>query len=159
MINGHVLKPPPPGPQEGENGIDQPNNNPPAMPLIPILSFTGYTNLVGINNDDGTVHTFMLGEKHVRAGHFGELGDGDEPYYSGFNYDTAQRVAGPGFPLAQGPNDNNRHHQDMFGSWHPRVCQFAFCDGHVSAISVDIDLTNLGWLANRKDHQVITADH
>jgi prepilin-type N-terminal cleavage/methylation domain-containing protein/prepilin-type processing-associated H-X9-DG protein len=159
MITGHVINPPPPGPQPGINGIDQPNANPPAMPLIPILSFTGYTNLVEINNDDGTAHTFMLGEKHVRKDHFGLSSDGDAAYYSGYNYDTAQRVAGPGYPLATGPTDNNRHHQDMFGSWHPTICQFAFCDGHVTAIRNDIDITNLAHLANRKDGRVVTVDH
>jgi prepilin-type N-terminal cleavage/methylation domain-containing protein/prepilin-type processing-associated H-X9-DG protein len=159
MINGKVLNPPQPGPQSGENGWDQPNNNPPAMPLIPILSFSSYTNLPYINDEDGTAHTFMLGEKHVRRNHFGEAGDGDEPYYSGYNYDSAQRAAGPGLPLAQGPDDSHKNHQDMFGSWHPSVCQFAFCDGHVAAIRNDIDTTSLGYLANRMDHQNISVDH
>jgi hypothetical protein len=157
MINGHVTNPAGPGPQGGNNGIDQPNTNPPAQPLIPILSFTSYTSLVTIT--DGTSNTFLLGEKHVRLNHFGENGDGDAAYYSGWNYDTAQRVAGPGYPIARDARDNNSNHRDMFGSWHTAVCLFAMADGSVHGISPSIDVTNLGRLAGRNDGQVITANY
>jgi prepilin-type N-terminal cleavage/methylation domain-containing protein len=157
MINGQVLVPAGPGPQSGENGVDQPNANPPALPLVPIVSFSSYTSLPKIA--DGTSHTFLIGEKHVRARHFGESGDGDEAYYSGLGYDSAQRVAGPGYPLAQGPFDSHTHHQDLFGGPHTGVCQFVLADGHVVALSVNTDEANLGRLANRADGQVITIDH
>ena len=76
MINGHVIDPKGPGPQSGSNGIDQPNTNPPAQPLVPILAFDSYTSLAWIT--DGTSNTLLLGEKHVRFGHFGENGEGDQ---------------------------------------------------------------------------------
>jgi prepilin-type N-terminal cleavage/methylation domain-containing protein/prepilin-type processing-associated H-X9-DG protein len=157
ILVAHVLIPAGPGPQSGENGIDQPNANPPTLPLVPIVSFTSYTSLPKIA--DGTSHTFLIGEKHVRARHFGESGDGDEAYYSGMSYDSAQRVAGPGYPLARDPFDDHTHHQDLFGGPHAGVCQFVMADGHVVALSVNIDETNLGRLAHRADGQVITVDH
>jgi prepilin-type N-terminal cleavage/methylation domain-containing protein len=158
MINGHVTNPGGPGPQAGVNGIDQPNANPPALPLVPILSFTSYTTLVSIT--DGTSNTLMLGEKHVRLNHFGESGDGDEAYYSGTSYDSAQRVAGNGYPIARDARDNNSHRQDMFGSWHTSgICQFALADGSVRGIKPSIDVVNLGYLANRADGHVISVDY
>ena len=158
MLNGHVLVPAGPGPQSGDNGVDQPNNNPPALPLIPIQQFTGYTTLVSIT--DGTSNTLLIGEKHVRVGHLGQSGDGDEAYYSGNSYDSAQRVAGSGFPIATGPTDNHSNHQDMFGSWHTGgICQFAMADGSVHGLRNSIDVTNLKRLADRNDGQVITTDY
>ena len=156
MINGHVTNPGR-GPQSGVNGIDQPNTNPPKLPLIPILSFNSYTKLQTIR--DGTSNTFLLGEKHVRDGFFGQSGDGDAAYYSGNSYDTAQRVAGPGYPLAISPLDSHSHHNDMFGGPHTGVVVFAFADGSVHDIATSIDVINLGRLANRQDGQPITVDY
>jgi hypothetical protein len=156
MICGHVTNPGP-GPQAGEDAYDQPNPNPPVLPLIRINQFTSYTNLTNIT--DGTSHTFLLGEKHVRIGHFGEALDGDNAYYSGLSYDTAQRVAGGSFPLARSPEDSHNNHRDMFGGFHPGVCLFAFADAHVVALDVNIDATNLGRLAKRNDGEVISVDH
>jgi prepilin-type N-terminal cleavage/methylation domain-containing protein len=158
MICGHVINPPPPGPQPGDDGIDQPNNNPPALPLIPIISFSGYTNL-GSSIKDGTSSTFLLGEKHVRDGHYGENGDGDQAYYSGWSYNSAQRAAGPSFPLAPNTKYGGSNHDDIFGGPHTGVCLFAFCDGSVHAISLTIDVTNLGRLANRNDGQIISVPY
>ena len=158
MLNGHVIVPAGPGPQSGDNGVDQPNNNPPALPLVPILQFSGYTTLVSIT--DGTSNTLLLGEKHVRVNQFGKAGDGDEAYYSGTSYDSAQRAAGPKYPIATGPTDNNKNHQDMFGSWHTGgICMFALADGHVIGLRSSIDVTNLGRLADRGDGQTITVDY
>jgi prepilin-type N-terminal cleavage/methylation domain-containing protein/prepilin-type processing-associated H-X9-DG protein len=157
MINGRVLVPAGPGPQSGDNGVDQPNNNPATLPLVPIVSFSSYTSVQTLL--DGTSNTFLLGEKHVRVNQFGKAGDGDEAYYSGYSYDSAQRVAGSGFPIATGPTDNNKNHQDMFGSWHTGgICQFAMADGSVHALRNTIDVTNLKRLADRADGQVISTD-
>jgi prepilin-type processing-associated H-X9-DG protein len=43
----------------------------------------------------------------------------------------------------------------VFGGYHTGVCQFAFCDGSVRPIMVDVDPTTLGNLACRNDGQVI----
>jgi len=157
MITGNVMDPKPPGPQGGVNGIDQPNDNPPAMPLIPILKFRGYVTLTNII--DGTSNTLLLGEKHVRINHYGQAGDGDAAYYSGYNYDTAQRAAGPNYPLARDPTDNSANRRDRFGSMHSGFCYFAFADGSVRGLSIAIDATNLGRLANRNDGQLISVEY
>ncbi len=160
MINGHLTYPytrVQGKDNEDANGIDQPNTNPPDIPLLTIKSFTGYTSVAKIV--DGSSNTFLLGEKHVREGHFGEAGDGDKAYYSGYSYNTAQRAAGPKYPLAQSVDDGSSNHASRFGGPHPGICLFAFVDGHVTAISNSIDGVNLGRLANRQDGEVITVDH
>ena len=70
---------------------------------------------------------------------------------------AAQRVAGDNYPLARGPFDDHTNRLDMFGGPHPGVCLFAMCDGHIVPLSVAIDTTNLGRLANRADGQTITV--
>jgi prepilin-type N-terminal cleavage/methylation domain-containing protein/prepilin-type processing-associated H-X9-DG protein len=157
MVNGQVLDPAGPGPQSGNDALDQPNANPPVLPLIPIRRFGSYTKLQTIR--DGTSNTFLIGEKHVRPDAFGRSAMGDEAYYSGLSYDSAQRVAGPSYRLALGPTDSNTsHQQDIFGSTHIGYVNFAFCDGSVRSISTNIDGTNLGRLANRDDGQPITVE-
>ena len=135
---------------------------------------TSYTNISSIT--DGTSNTFLVGEKHVPAGMFGRLKVGDGSIYCGIWTTYSGRVAGIGVPLAQGPNDvtatanipppagyksgtwrtgTDAVWAKKFGSWHPGVCQFAFCDGRVQAISNSINPVTLGLLACRNDGQVI----
>jgi prepilin-type N-terminal cleavage/methylation domain-containing protein len=144
MIIAHVLK---------SNDPTSPPQNVPTAGFI-IESFTSYTSLSNIT--DGSSNTFLIGEKHVREGHFGESGDGDKAYYSGLDFDTAQRNAGPFYPLARDVFDDSQYHNDRFGSPHEGICQFVFCDGSVRPISLNIDLANLGRLANRHDGEPIT---
>jgi prepilin-type N-terminal cleavage/methylation domain-containing protein len=156
IIVGNVITPPPPGPQGGENGIDQPNNNPPAIPLIPITSFKGYTSVATIN--DGASNTLMLGEKHVLRGQQGREVTGDHSAYNGVGYNSAQRAAGPNYPLARDPGDNSGNYADKFGGPHIGIVMFALCDGSVRPIKTSIDTANLRRLANRFDGQVLTAE-
>jgi prepilin-type processing-associated H-X9-DG protein len=158
IINGHVLDQYiPMQDNENGNGIDQPNANPPTLPLIRINSFSSYTSIDKM--PDGTSHTFLIGEKHVRPDHLGEAGDGDKAYYSGYSYNTAQRGAGRNYPLVTDIHDGGSNHASRFGGPHPGVCMFVFVDGHVTGISHAIDPVNLGFLANRADGQTINFDH
>jgi hypothetical protein len=157
MISGNVTDPPPPGPQSGENGIDQPNTNPPAIPLIPIKGYRGYTSIASI--PDGTSNTLLLGEKHVVKGREGQESTGDHSFYNGIGYNSAQRVAGPSFPLARDPFDTTSGFPDKFGGPHTGVVMFALCDGSVRSIRTSIDTANLRRLAMRADGQVINADY
>jgi prepilin-type N-terminal cleavage/methylation domain-containing protein/prepilin-type processing-associated H-X9-DG protein len=103
---------------------------------------------------DGDSNTLMIGEKHLRPGHFGEYSEGDGCIYTEDAFSIG-RLAGPGaYALALGrealPNG-------QFGSWHDGVVDFVFCDGHVAALHTSIDVNTLALLANRSDGQVIPA--
>jgi prepilin-type N-terminal cleavage/methylation domain-containing protein len=157
FVCGNVYDPPPPGPQSGDNGIDQPNNNPPVLPLVPIRGFRGYTNLVTIT--DGTSNTFLLGEKHVAKGQEGRENTGDHSIYNGVGYNSSQRVAGPSYPLAINPQYASGNFRDQFGSAHTEVVHFAFCDGSIKSIRTSIDTITLQRLAIRNDGLPITGNY
>ena len=168
MVNSSVLDPSPstmpaswggkygyPGSwPQGPNQQDQPNLNPPSIPLVFINRWSSYTSFKSITA--GTSNVLLIGEKHVRQGHFGEAGDGDQAYYSGANHNSAQRMAGVGYPLASGPLDSTANFFDRFGSAHVNFVNFVFCDGSVRAVAVWIDQTNLGRLANRMNGTPVT---
>ena len=103
---------------------------------------------------DGTSNTLMFGDKHVPLNKFGSTGDGS--IYNGDpgNQNMA-RNAGPSYPLAVKPKDP---YNDQFGSYHPDICQFAFCDGTVRAIQSSIDPVILGYLASRDGNEVFQFD-
>jgi prepilin-type N-terminal cleavage/methylation domain-containing protein/prepilin-type processing-associated H-X9-DG protein len=128
----------------------------------PILRFHSRTNFASIT--DGTSNTLLMGEKHVRIGELGLASNGDNAYYSGFDFTTAQRSAGwyidstgvrQNKPLMK-PTDAAS--TIRFGSWHPGVCNFVFCDGSVHALPVNIDIEVLRRLAVRNDGQVVPSD-
>jgi prepilin-type N-terminal cleavage/methylation domain-containing protein len=99
---------------------------------------------------DGLSNTIFLGEKHIPMERYGLGIDG--AVYNG-DKGSAFRKAGVGAPIAKGPAGSGQ-----FGSYHPGICQFAFGDGSVRALQASIELTNLGYMANRKDGQVITVN-
>lgn len=99
---------------------------------------------------DGTSNTFMMGEKHVPTGKLGK-GAWDCSIYDGDNFLCSCRSAGLSYPVAGSLQDQGL----KFGSNHPHICMFLFCDGSVHALSVDIDPQTLDYLANVSDGQVI----
>jgi len=119
------------------------SGGPPGI-LGPQKSMTRFGNIT-----DGLSNTLFFGEKHVRNGQFGNgNSEGDGSVYNGDILAFASRPAGRFNPLALGPTDRFR---TQFGSYHPGVCQFAFGDGSVRAIPVNISLTILDVLAIRDD--------
>ncbi|HVX11655.1 MAG TPA: DUF1559 domain-containing protein [Pirellulales bacterium] len=109
---------------------------------------------------DGTSHTFLIGEKHVPFTKFGQSGPswGDGAIYNGDFPRNFSRIAGnPQFNLGQGPNDLVGPWHCKFGSYHPTVCQFVYTDGHVGALSTDIDLDTLNRLAVKDDGLKVEA--
>jgi len=115
--------------------------------LIPLAAIT-----------DGTSHTSLMGEKQVLRTQFGIGGAsaGDGSVYNGDHEWNYSRVAGPALPLCTGPTDNSTNYTIRFGSQHPGLCLFAFCDGSVRSVSNNTDTTVLGNMTNRGDGNVNT---
>jgi len=101
---------------------------------------------------DGLSNTLFIGEKHIQRGLIGQV-KGDRTIWNGDSIDVFARVAGPGKGLV-GNLDTATNQR--FGSYHPGICQFVFCDGSVRPIRVTIDPANLRRLAVRNDGEVIT---
>lgn len=91
---------------------------------------------------DGLTNTLFIGEKHVRISTLNQ----DGSIWNGDN-GASFKKAGVGAPLGKSLNDA----AGQFGSWHTGVCFFSFGDGSVRPLSVSMDLTTLGYLANRED--------
>ena len=102
---------------------------------------------------DGTSHTYMLGEKYLQPDYYdtGDDSGDDRSAYHGADYDTIRwsRVAAlrdtPGYGDAE-----------IFGSTHPSGWNATFCDGSVRHVSYDIDLTVHQNNGNRFDGQAIS---
>jgi prepilin-type N-terminal cleavage/methylation domain-containing protein len=122
-----------------------------------LTSWRGQLDLLSIT--DGTSNTLMVGEKQVPQGWFG-IGaatiypawpyGGDGSIYNGDHEWHFARIAGPGYPLAQGPKDLTMH-QYVFGSSHPGIVQFVMCDGSVRDLATGTDPATLSALAVRND--------
>ncbi len=90
---------------------------------------------------DGLSKTFAIGERHIppvdpaSAAGLEHYNQGDTAF---FPSDTPQTLfADPYRGLALGPDDTNNR---KFGSLHPGITQFVFCDGHVEAITNETDI-------------------
>jgi prepilin-type N-terminal cleavage/methylation domain-containing protein len=116
-----------------------------------LASWRGLTSFTNIT--DGLSNTFLVGEKHVRFGFFGNLTTyGDGSIYNGDLSQCSARSAGPGRLLALSPEINSIN---LFGSYHPGICQFVLCDGSVRAIPVSLTGDILRRLVVRNDGEVI----
>jgi len=99
---------------------------------------------------DGATYTVMIGEKHVPQDSFG-LGPFDSSVYNGDHPTSWARGAGLGVALA----DRRDNPVWQFGSYHPGICQFLFCDGRVQPINSKIDSLNMSLMCGRSDGKVI----
>jgi prepilin-type N-terminal cleavage/methylation domain-containing protein/prepilin-type processing-associated H-X9-DG protein len=138
------VTPPCNGPMQ--NGVGDPS--PPLPSRVNGIPWTAVT--------DGLSNTLLLGEKAVAVGTFGNFqnGDGGIYFYALFG---PLRVASATNLIARSPTQTELNGADQFGSWHPGVCQFVFCDGSVKAIQNTIDGTTLGYLAARNDGNAING--
>jgi len=106
---------------------------------------------------DGLSNTLLSGEMHVPLGKLGQS-PGDNFIFNGDFVFNMTRVGGPTVPIASDPRAEGNA-LVAWGSWHPLVCQFAFCDGSVRAVRTTIDTEVLGNLSNREDgHGIPDAD-
>jgi hypothetical protein len=126
-----------------------------------VASYRGIVSVAVIT--DGTNSTTMLGEKYVRRTQHGigvpgeANSSGDGSIYNGDHEWWYSRVAGAGVPLCDGPNDTSLYHATRFGSEHPGICQFVFCDGSVRSLANSTATTVLAALTQRNDGQVIPS--
>ncbi len=115
---------------------------------------------------DGTSNTFLIGERIVRFTTFNGGGRGTAEDRSVFanNANNYRRYAGLSSnnelhilqlyspdPIWNQQVINNR----SFGSRHPGVCQFVFCDGSVRALQNSTTAAVLSRLAKRNDGEVV----
>jgi prepilin-type N-terminal cleavage/methylation domain-containing protein/prepilin-type processing-associated H-X9-DG protein len=97
---------------------------------------------------DGTSKTYFCGEKYLDPSLFftkEETGD-NETWCTGHNNDNFRTTASPPKQDEHGYENGN-----LFGSAHSSVWNVAFCDGHVEAMSYDIDPAIHKSYGNRKD--------
>jgi prepilin-type N-terminal cleavage/methylation domain-containing protein/prepilin-type processing-associated H-X9-DG protein len=146
-------------------GLTAMYQQPPGTRITQWISQTSLTTIM-----DGTSNTLLVGEKHIRpANRWGK--DEDRSIYNGQWARIFRRMAGVGpapnlrFPLVTDPNDSwasqtpIRETFQRFGSSHPGVCQFVFCDGSVRTVSNNVNDTTLSRLAERSDGQVLTGNY
>lgn len=98
---------------------------------------------------DGTSLTYLVGEKNVAWGAL-DKGD-DQGLYVGYDLDNTRWTAlkWPPVPDGRTPSYN------QFGSSHPGVCHFVFCDGSVREVSYGIAPETHRRLGNRQDGEII----
>jgi prepilin-type processing-associated H-X9-DG protein len=133
----------------GTTGYDYTVVLPGSPPIPPNGVFRAGSSVRFGDVTDGLSSTLMVGEKHVPRGM-----DATYPFdcglWDGHNPLCSTRGAGPDFPLANSADTGWK-----FGSRHPNVCQFVFCDGSVHPLTKTINPVTLGLLAQRDDGQVI----
>jgi prepilin-type N-terminal cleavage/methylation domain-containing protein/prepilin-type processing-associated H-X9-DG protein len=145
--------------------LDSLNPIPPLGTLC--LSFQSTTNFASIT--DGLSNTLLVGEKFIYPadltgngtdGSVFSSGNGQENTFRRFvgNNGAKVPILRPLVPSITDPGrdaNGNLWADKAFGSWHPGVCQFVFCDGSVKALPVNINLNTLQLLGVRNDGQVI----
>jgi prepilin-type N-terminal cleavage/methylation domain-containing protein len=116
---------------------------------------------------DGTSNTIMVGEKHIRLTSLhgksedrsvfnGDSETGPVSREAGVTWDNnGNPIPGSERPLAKSPRDAFQA-SNVFGSYHPSVCQFVFVDGSVRPIAVVTDNETLARIACRNDGKTVS---
>lgn len=115
------------------------------------------------NITDGTSNTTLFGEKHIRPNSYRGKNEDRSVYSSVRN--THRRMMGISTtegnvrPLLPPTAQSAALANSSFGSHHPLVCQFTFCDGSVKPIKLNADLQTLTYLVTRDDGETIKGDY
>jgi prepilin-type N-terminal cleavage/methylation domain-containing protein len=112
--------------------------------------------------EDGLSRTLFVGEKHVPDGFFGRKIANDNSIYNPDYLRSHGRFGGVFYGLAEptdGMNENDvDEYNEMFGSWHPGICQFVWGDGSVRQLNNEIDEVVLAYLCHRSDGNAFNLD-
>ena len=92
---------------------------------------------------DGLSNTYSFGEKWVRTTGY-DMGD-DTSHFAGYDKDNTR------WTFLTPKRDDDSESWDLFGSVHPGICNFAFCDGSVKPINLKIDPETHRLLGSRND--------
>ena len=154
-------------PTTGAPQVDTGGSSDPQTLLVSYKGQVAFSDIL-----DGTSNTLMIGEKHLRFNFQEGRSSGGSVDTSIFNGDkevgAGARVAGHVWnsdgtpkagtdrPLAKGPGDAYFTNQ-VFGSWHPGVCQFVYADGSVRSLNTSIAIETLARLAVRKDGMEVSV--
>ena len=138
----------------------------PSYSYKPYWTYSGWKPQLSFKDvSDGTSNTLLIGEKFIFLNLQGKLGTqrGDSTMWHDGDIVSLGRLCGEEFPLVQdhdavdssGSSQVLNHGWHMpFGSSHPGVVNFVFCDGSVSSISMDVDSIALGYFATRAGGEV-----
>jgi prepilin-type N-terminal cleavage/methylation domain-containing protein/prepilin-type processing-associated H-X9-DG protein len=155
-------------------GVVPANGSPSAgASMTTVTSFQPQVSLQLIR--DGTSNTFLIGEKHIRPGSLRGKNE-DRSIFDG-NLNCFRRIAGYNglgvkYPIPNPPagatlyplateEDAGGTSNAHFGGPHggSQVCQFAFCDGSVRSVGIDVNPYTLTYLAARSDGQPIPSEY
>jgi prepilin-type processing-associated H-X9-DG protein len=116
---------------------------------------------------DGLSSTLAVGERHIppadttKAENMQEYWQGDTAFLAGDRMFTILR--GSRYGLASGPYDNTVKPgedplapSEKFGGPHPGIVMFAYLDGHVAALTIDMDVDTLKALSTIAGGEVVT---
>ena len=122
-----------------------------------LISYSGQLNLASIT--DGTSNTTLVGEKHIRPNSLRGKNE-DRSIFSGVR-NTHRRMMGINpagteqRPLMPANAQSTTYANQSFGSSHPGVVQFVYCDGSVRGLQLSTDLTTLTRFVVRNDGEVV----
>jgi prepilin-type N-terminal cleavage/methylation domain-containing protein len=108
---------------------------------------------VGIQQiPDGTSKTYLIGERYLNPlNYYRELDSSDDNWGWAWGFDNDNHRVARELPLQDYPGFSSNK---IFGSAHPGAWHAAYADGHVEAVSYDIDLLIHQRSGNRLDGEV-----
>lgn len=111
------------------------------------------------NITDGTSKTFLVGEKHVPTRLYAIEATPDDSIYQGDFIQNHARAAGLLCPPAPSPDYEGTaapYWGNLFGSRHPGIIQFAYCDGSTRTLSTDVNLLVYEASATRNQGETVS---
>ena len=98
---------------------------------------------------DGDSYTLLVGERNFNRLRMADATQQDENngYVAGYSWDTIRWA----YDIPAKDRDDMSDFDTRFGSSHPSITQFVYCDGSIKAINYSIDLTTFQQLSHRED--------